>query len=553
MGGSAGKAAEALCIQGFELHKRGQLSEAAEHYQRVLDIAPDHFEALYLFGLISVDRGQPERGVLLLGRAIELKPDLAAPHAVLGKALHVLGRPAEAIISYDKAIALQPNFADVYNNRGMSLQALGHNEEALASFQHAVTLNPHFAAAQNNLGSILRRLKRPLDALSSYDRAIKLNPRDALAHCNRGFILRELDLPDDAILSFDRAISLNPNLAEAYNDRGLALHALGRNEEALIDYRRAIALRPNFTDALVNRSLHYLLLGQFEAGWADYELRHIKRATTDTNRLWLGKGDLDGQTLFVPCEQGLGDTIQFCRYVNLLLARNISVILSAPLVLVELMRQSNTKWIIIGDHEAPPVFDYYCPLMSLPFACGTTLESIPSAHQYLFADDRRRSSFERLLGPKINPRIGVAWSGNAMHTNDRNRSIAFQQISPILTQDVDWICLQKEVRPDDAAGMREHGGVRFLGDRLADFNDTAALLDLMDLVITVDTSIAHLAGAMGKPVWILLPFAPDWRWMLDRGDSPWYSSARLFRQSTRGNWASVIEVVKAELQSSLLV
>ena len=254
-------------------------------------------------------------------------------------------------------------------------------------------------------------------------------------------------------------------------------------------------------------------------------------------------------TLFLWWEQGFGDTIQFCRYAKLVEARGAKVIMSVQMPLRGLLKQISPTIQIINPHELPTDFDYHCPMLSLPLAFQTTLETIPAQQQYLKADEELQFAWSARLPPKTNSRIGLVWSGRTDSKSDYNRSMQLQQFLPILSADADWICLQKEIKEKDLGVLRQDGRIAYFGDDLRDFSDTAALLDQMDLVITIDTSVAHLAGAMGKPVWILLRYNSDWRWLLDRDDSPWYPSARLFRQQQIGDWAGVIDRVGSELRS----
>jgi len=294
-------------------------------------------------------------------------------------------------------------------------------------------------------------------------------------------------------------------------------------------------------------------MGNFEQGWHQYEWRKKREepvaARSYPQPLWLGEEDIAGKTLFIYWEQGLGDTIQFCRYAKLAEGRGAKVVVSVQEPLRRLLEGISPTTQIIGQREKPIKFDYHCPLLSMPLAFGTTLETIPSEQRYIWADERLRAQWEARLSAKTKPRIGVVWSGSTGHTNDHNRSIELAEWRPLLGAEADWVSLQKEVRTSDEGILQDIGLTGFFGDDLSDFSDTAALLDLMDLVITVDTSVAHLAGAVGKPVWILLPFNPDWRWLLDRDDSPWYPSARLFRQQRIGDWAGVLDRVRTELRS----
>ena len=398
-------------------------------------------------------------------------------------------------------------------------------------------------------------LKRPAEALASYDKAITLKPDYVEAYNNRGVALMDLKRPVEALASYDKAIALKPDFAEAHNNRGAALKDLKRPGEALASYEKAIALKPDFAEAHWNQSLCLLLMGHFEQGLRQYEWRKKLKpigVRSYPKPVWLGGENIAGKTLFIYWEQGFGDTIQFCRYAKLVEERGAKVIMSVQQPLCGLLKQISPTIQILKPNEEPTDFDYHCPLLSLPLALGTTLETIPAEQHYLKSDEELRSVWSARLPPKTKPRIGVVWSGSQTHKRDHYRSMELQQFLTILSPDAEWICLQKEIREKDFAILRQFGRIAFFGDDLRDFSDTAALLDLMDLVITIDSSVAHLAGAMGKPVWILLPYNPDWRWLLDRNDSPWYPSARLFRQQQIGNWATVIDQVKNELRSAIL-
>jgi tetratricopeptide (TPR) repeat protein len=546
-------ALQAKFEQGMALHQQGKLADAERIYREVLQQQPNHFGALHQLGVIALQTRHTEWAVELIGKAIALKPNHAEAYYNCGVALSDLKRPEDALASYDQAIALKPNFAEAHNNRGNVLQDLKRPADALASYDKAIALKPDYAIAHNNRGNALLGLRHPEDALASYGKAIALTPDYTDAYNNRGKALLDLRRPEEALASCDKAIAQRPDFAEAYYNRGVALDALKRPEDAVASYDQAIALKPDHAEAHWNQSLCFLLLGRFEQGWRRYEWRKRRdkpiAARSFPQPLWLGEEDIAGKTLFIWWEQGFGDTIQFSRYAKLAEARGAKVIMSVQQALRGLLKQISPTIPIINPDEVPTDFDYHCPLLSLPLAFGTTLATIPAQRQYLKGDEELRLAWSARLPPKTKPRIGVVWSGTTTHKNDQNRSMELEQILPILSSDADWICLQKEVRERDVAGLRQLGRIAFFGDDLRDFSDTAALLDLMDLVITVDTSVAHLAGAMGKPVWVLLPYNPDWRWLLDRADSPWYPSARLFRQQQFGNWAGVIDRVKDELPS----
>jgi tetratricopeptide (TPR) repeat protein len=543
--------AAALSNFGLVLEKLGRPADALASYDKALALKPDYAEALNNRGIALVDLKRPADALASYDKALALKPDYVDALCNRGIALRELKRPADALASYDKALALKPDHAEALCECGKALRELKRPVDALASYDEALALKPDYVEALCNRGNALVDLKRPADALASYDKALALKPDYVDALCNRGNALRDLNRPADALASYDKALALKPDYVEALGNRGNALVDLKRPADALASYDKAVALKPDCADAYWNQSLCLLLMGHFEQGWRQYEWRWKRDewiARSYPQPLWLGEEDIAGKRLFIHCEQGLGDTIQFCRYAKLMEARGAKVIMSVQQPLCGLLKQISATIRIIGQNETPTDFDYHCPLLSLPLALGTTLETIPAEPQYLRSDEGLRTAWSARLPPKTKPRIGVVWSGSTVHKD--NRSIVLEQFLPILSTDADWICLQKDIREKDVAVLRQDGRIAFFGDDQRDFSDAAALLDLMDLVVTIDTSVAHLAGAMGKPVWILLPHNPDWRWLLDRHDSPWYPTARLFRQQQFGNWAQVIDQVKSELCSA---
>ncbi len=484
-------------------------------------------------------------------QAIALKADYPEAHNGRGILLATLTRPAEAIAAFDRAIALKPDYAEAYNNRGLVLQELKRLDEALASFEQALALQPGNARVHSNRGNALHEAKRFDEALASFDRAVVLQADYAEAHYNRGVILQDLGRLDEALAAFDAAIASRPDHAPAYNNRGVVLLDLRRLPEAVASFEKTIALTGAFAEAYVNQAHCLLLMGRFADGWRLNEWRK-KTATPLGNRsfaqpLWRGDQDIAGKTVFVHTEQGFGDTIQFCRYGTLLATRGAQVAMSVQDPLYPLLKQMSPGIRILKNDEVPAEFDYHCPLMSLPLAFGTTADNIPACPAYLFADEQRSRAWDARLPPRTKPRIGIVWSGNPKHTNDRIRSIGLSVLAPLLSTDAHWISLQKELRPGDTDLLRHPPQIARYGEQCADFSETAALIDRLDLVIAVDTSVAHLAGAMGKPVWILLPYNSDWRWLCDREDSPWYPTARLFRRQFGESWQKVISRVEAAL------
>ena len=571
---------------GLVLVALNKHEEALASYDRAIALQPGFAEAFNNRGIALMGLNRPEEALISFERALVLNPGYANAFSNRGDALERLHRHAEALESYDHALALQPELVEALNNRGEALKSLGRNAEALESYDHALALKPDFAEACNHRGIVLVRLNRLEEALASFDRALALLPDYADAFNNRGNTLIDLNRPDEALNNFDQALALRPGYADALSNRGNALLILNRHEEALDSYDQALALNPAYaeahfnrgiallnqkrhTDALVaynqalvlnpgyaaahfNKGLCHLLLGNFEAGWKEFEWRWQEEQLEKLRRefiqpLWLGEQPIDGKKILLHAEQGLGDTIHFCRYAKLVAAKGASVILQVQRPLKALLSNLEGVDLCLADNETLPDFDYHCPLLSLPLALDTRLESIPADIPYLFGDAGRIGAWQGKLGARILPRIGLAWSGNSMHKNDRNRSMPLAGFLQLLSGRAQFFSLQKELPATDDPVLHAHPEIRHFGEDLRDFTDTAALIELMDLVITVDTSVAHLAGAMGKAVWVLLPANPDWRWMLERDDSPWYPGARLFRQSAAGDWASVMEQVKNAL------
>ncbi|HWM66455.1 MAG TPA: tetratricopeptide repeat protein [Steroidobacteraceae bacterium] len=430
-------------------------------------------------------------------------------------------------------------------------------ERATRLYTQAIALNPTHAEAYYKRGNALRMLGQLDEAVASYDQAIELNPDYAFAYCNRGTVQRSLGLLDEALSSYDAAIALTPDDAVAHSNRALVLQDFSRWDEALACYDRAIEINPENADAQYNRSLTALYLGDFDTGWAGFEWRweHAGRLNIGTVRhfeqpLWLGDEPLEGKRLLIHSEQGLGDTLQFSRYAALCAAQGATVILEVQRPLLSLLSHLQGPTQLIAKGAALPPLDYHCPIMSLPLAFKTTLDTIPAAPNYLQADSSRVAEWKALLGERKRPRVGLVWSGNANNTIDQRRSIALADWIPHLPPEFDYFCLQKDVRDADRAALDASDLFSF-DDDLMDFKSTAALCDSMDVVISVDTSLLHLSGALGKRTWLLLPFTPDWRWLRDRDDTPWYPSVKLYRQTAVGDWNGVFARVAADLRREI--
>jgi len=454
----------------------------------------------------------------------------------------------------DGATVAEPHSADDYYSRAVELTKLGRLDEALASYDHVLALAPEHAVALSERGSVLMRLARFAEALASIDRALAIRPDYAEALNSRGRALQGLNIFDEALASYDKAIAIAPGYAEAFNNRAAVLKDLRRFDEALASAQKAQVCAPDYADAHFTEAELHLLLGDFPAGWAEYEWRLKRTALAPVRRFsqpqWDGLASLYDRTILLYAEDGIGNAIQFCRYVPMSAARGATVILEVGEPLRRLMESLDGAARIVGTGEALPVFDLHCPLGSLPRAFGTTADTIPAATPYLHPDPAALTEWEAWLSARTRPRIGIAWAGERSHDNNHNRSIALDALAPLMDVGATIVTLQNELHIGDAEALEAHGGIADLGSA-RDFADAAALVSCVDLVVSVDTSIAHLAGALGKPVFILLPYTPDWRWGIEGDNSRWYPSARLFRQTRPEDWDAVVARVIAAARDFL--
>jgi len=545
----------ALCLnnRAAALCHQGRFDEALPSSEGALERDPNYADAHF-------NRGNALRGLKRSEHALEafrsahrIKPEHALAHGNEGALLREMGRLEEAVQSLDRALAIWPGYVEALGNRALALLDLERFGEALTDCDDALAIRADLAPIHNVRGIALRQLGRQEEALQSYGQAIALKPGDAKTLNNQGIALRDQGRPEEALRCYERALDINPLYADACSNRGNALRDLNRLDEALNCFDRARAIAPAHADAHWNESLCRLLKGDFERGWQEYEWRwkvapQKKQTRVFSQPLWLGQEDIDGKTVLLHAEQGLGDTIQFCRFVRQVVNRGANVILEVQAPLRSLMKELDGKLTVLTQGEQLPAFDSHCPLMSLPLALGADLSNI-DGRPYLTSDAARLAAWKVRLGSGGRMKIGLAWSGASAHDNDRRRSIALKQFRELRIGDADYFCLQNEVRPSDRQVLQETPEIRFFGNELQDLAETAALIDAMHLVIAVDTGIAHLAAAMGKPVWILLPFSPDWRWLLGRSDTPWYRTATLFRQSAAGDWDSVLAAVKVRTES----
>ena len=465
---------------------------------------------------------------------------------------HQRGQFAEALVLFDALIQHHADVPEVQAGRGDVLISMKSPAPALACYDKAIALRPAEPRYHVKKGVALQLLGRLDDALQSYDQAITLDATGADAHYNKGTVLAAMERLDEAAASYDEALRLRPGFAQAWSNKGVALQALKRPTQALVCFDRAIALMPANNVMRRNKAFCSLLLGQFEEGWRLYEERpgHPLRASAVTDkRLWSGEEDLTGKTLLVHGEQGLGDVIQFCRYAALAEAQGARVTLAAPAALVRLLGQSGLR--VVDEHASAGDFDFHIALLSMPLVFRTDAKTIPAVLPYLAAEPDRVAVWSQKLGPQ-GFRIGIAWQGDKARNVDAGRSIPLRHFASLADiPGVRLISLQKNYGTEQLAHLPDGMAVDVLGEAFDAgpdaFVDSAAVMESLDLVITSDTAIAHLAGALGRPVWLALQHVPEWRWQLDRDDSPWYPGMRLFRQQTRGDWSTVFAQMQAEL------
>jgi tetratricopeptide (TPR) repeat protein len=515
---------QSLYEEALGSHRRGDLAAAESLYRRLLAAAPKSFAARHMLGVLRAQQGALPEALELLEAALVQKPDAHDARFNYGNALRKAGRVEEALAAFDQALEQKPDYAaaraaraELLNLRGNALRDAGNFAAALACFERALADAPNYPDALNNRAVALWSMNRFEEAVAGFDAALAVRPDYAQAHYNRGNALRDLQRLDDAMASYDRGIALDPDFAQAHSNKGFCL----------------------------------LLKGDFAQGLPLYEWRKRMAAPVESRNfdrpLWTGHQDIQGKTIFVHVGQGLGDTIQFFRFVAPLLERGAKVILSVQDGLLRLLQSASPPVTLVGSTVVPESFDYHVPLMSLPLALGITIDSIPSAQSYLRAEPARVARWRDRIGDRAF-RIGIAWQGARIGIAGRAIPLAcFEDLSRL--ENVRLISLQKGPGTEQLAALP---GVETLGEDFdagpEAFLDSAAVMDCLDLVITLDSALAHLAGALGRPVWVALKQVPDWRWFLDRSDSPWYPSMRLFRQKTEGDWSSVFAAMESQVR-----
>jgi tetratricopeptide (TPR) repeat protein len=535
------------------LERKERFDEAIRSYDRALMLKPDQIEIWLKMAELLQRQQRFDEAIKSYDRAVTLDNARADIWYRMGELLKQQERTEEAILSFDQALKVRPDYREAANASALLYLAAKRYEDALARFTTAAELNPDDAGAFSFLSCCQWPMRRYDDALANARKAHALAPRNPEITKNVGLLLQRFDRQEEALPWFDKALALRADFPSALDDRATTLFALRRIDEAFASIERAVTLAPQSPDHRWNRSLLQLLVGDFDRGWPGREWGRKSTIVNFVDRKfvqprWFGDQPIAGKTILLHSDEGLGDTIQFARYAAMVAKLGARVILEVEAPLQALLTGLDGVSLCLPKGAELPDFDLHCPIGGLPLAFRTRLETIPASASYLPPlPEACLAAWQERLGTHDRLRVGLVWSGNPLHTNDRNRSTNFKQMSAILDDRVRFYSLQKDPRPEDRTGLQERDDVIDLTEHLTDFVETAALISQLDLVITVDTSVAHLAAALGRPTWILLPHTPDYRWLLDRDDSPWYPSVRLFRQDEPRTYDGAIARVREAL------
>ncbi|HEY1999636.1 tetratricopeptide repeat protein [Paraburkholderia sp.] len=540
---------------GNALKALGHLDGAIERFRNALTLAPTFMLAHYNLGNAYAAAGRHEDAADAFQKSLRLQPQNASSHNNLGNALHALGRHDEAIVSFQRALELQAGHAGAHNNLGMALNAVGRSDEAIEQFRAAVSAQPRFVAAHFNLANTLDATSQHAAAVAAFEVVLALQPNFPPALFGLGNALAAMGRHKEALPRFETVVGLDPQFALAWLSLGTTHHALGAHAASVRAFDQALRLRPDLASAHMNRAIAWLTLGDFARGLPEYEWRLQTMAQRDTHTLprWQGE-PIDAQTLLIHAEQGFGDTLQFARFVPLAAQRAARVVLEVQPQLVPILTPAAQEWrvTLIAQGAPRPQADLQCPLLSLPLALGTTVETIPARTPYLSVPPAYGRKWRGSIGGQAKRKIGLAWSGRVQQ--QENRTMPLVELEPLFAlEGIDWIVLQPNLSAAERATLDAHpraGSIHRFDRHIGDFADTAAIIERLDAVVSIDTSIAHLAGALRKPLWLMLPFAADWRWFVDEPRSKWYPGARLVRQPQPGAWAAVVEEVARELRSA---
>lgn len=535
-------------------YQAGQLQQAENLCRLILQKESCHTVTLHLLALVAYQTDRSELALELIDRAIAKNPQVALFHNTRGVIFKSIERLEDAVDACQQALSLKPDYADAYNNLGIVLKAQGKYVEAIQKYEQAIHCNPQLVGAYYNLANIMEQQGQHEKAVENFKKAIQLKPDHADACNNLGVALKTQGKYVEAAQSYKQAIHFKPELVDAHYNLADILREQGQYEQAIEHYKKAIQLKPDYADAHWNQSLTLLLNGEFEQGWKEYQWRrHVNSKVpiyphVHQKPRWQG-APFPGKRLFIHCEQGFGDTLQFLRYLPMVKARGGTVILEAWKALHGLLRQLDCidellelSW----DTKSGAEFDFFASIMDLPGIFKTTLQNIPADIPYIFADTDKVSQWQKQI-PSDGFKVGIAWAGRPLYKEDHNRrSCAVRKFAPLT--EIDGVRLYSLQKGPASAHLDDLPEVTDLAGQFEDFTDTAAVIENLDMVISIDTAVVHLAGAMARPVWTLLPYSADWRWLLNRQDSPWYPTMRLFRQQKPGDWDDVFNRVAEQLQ-----
>jgi tetratricopeptide (TPR) repeat protein len=540
-----------LHLLGVVFYEKSDYDGAIDSITKALQINPNDPDAYFNLGNTYAEKGELDEALVCFLKSAEINPELFEAYNNIGNIFMERKQFDKGIMYYQRALNLNPGLADVYCNLADAFVATQQIDEAIACYQEIMQLDPSIAMSYFHIGNLLQGKGRYDEAVHYYQKAIEISPTNAELYNNLGTAIYQKGFVEESITYYKKALVLNPDYAVAYSNLGIALHNQGKLDEAFAAYQKALYIKPDIADAHLNTSLIHLIKGNFEKGWKEFEWRWRTKEFIPQQRnfpqpLWDGS-DIEGKTILLYAEQGFGDTIQFVRYAPFVAQRNAKVIIECLNDVKSLVQTVDGVSHVVVRGEPLPEFDLQCPLLRLPFVFNTTKETIPVQIPYLFIAPESVQRWKELIQHDDSKlKIGIAWSGNPKHINDRNRSFSLDTFVPLSkVEDIAFYSLQKANNLSSSMNLIDYT------DEFHDFSDTGALIENLDLIVSVDTAVVHLAGSLGKPVWVLLPYVPDWRWMLNRDDSPWYPTMRLFRQPSPGDWKSVIATLSEELQKKL--
>jgi len=543
------KSDDEIFQESIKFHQSGNLNNAQKGFSYLILKYPNSPDLLNSLGTINLQLGEDSKGCSFLEKSLQMNPNQPMISFNLGNSYANQKKFSKALKFLKITLSNDPNYIEAYKKKGEILTHLKIHDEALYCFKKAIKLVPEDITILNGIGVNLLELGEAKDALEYFKKCVEINKTIAIFYNNIGLAEYKMNAFKESIESFDKCINISPSTGRFYSNRGLSYQALKKLKIAIENFNKCISLDPDYPEAYWNKSLVNLFQGNYEDGWKLYEYRWQsfakEWARSYTKKLWLGEEAIKNKIIFIYPEQGHGDFIQSYRYIALLKdMQPKKIILEVTEPFYKLINIQDDEIEVIGPGIKPPKFDLYCPIMSLPLAFKTQISSIPNKYPYLLTDLTKNKIWRDKFKNGNQLKIGVCWSGNPLHKNDRNRSMFLNDLLELIFLPFEFHCLQKEIRQEDQEGLNKDNIIDHR-DSLNDFSDTASLINMMDVVISVDTVIAHLAGAMGKKTFLLLPDKSSFLWMGERNDSPWYPSIKIFRQETLGDWKKPIkEIIK---------